>query len=87
MQDEPCTVIGEVAGLYKVVVLNVLRRTQGVHFDTVPLAAIGRLDAIDRLVHAPGARSPVVRSSSFEARQLRPARERLERHGHSDDRG
>lgn len=51
-------VVEEVEGLYRVVPLKVLRRTPGVFFDLVPVGAIARIDAIDRLIHEKGALSP-----------------------------
>jgi hypothetical protein len=52
------TVIAEVPGLYRVIPLRVLRRTPGVAFDVLPRAALPRIDAIDRVLHEPGAVSP-----------------------------
>ena len=43
---------------YSIIPLQVLRRTPGVLFDNVPLAALPRIDAIDRVLHAAGAVSP-----------------------------
>jgi hypothetical protein len=40
------------------VALNALRRTESVMFDTVPVPAITRIDAIDRVIHERGALSP-----------------------------
>jgi hypothetical protein len=51
-------VIEEVAGLYRIIPLKVLRRTPGVSFDVVPLAAFPRFDALDRVLHQGGAISP-----------------------------
>ena len=51
-------VIEEVAGLYRIIPLNVLRRTPGVSFDVVPLKAFPRFDALDRVIHQGGAVSP-----------------------------
>ncbi|RJR17606.1 MAG: hypothetical protein C4581_07730 [Nitrospiraceae bacterium] len=48
----------EVPGLYKVVPLNIFRRTPGVYFDNVPLKAFPRIDAIDRVIHVSNAISP-----------------------------
>ena len=44
------TVIDEVAGLYQVTLLRILRRTAGVRFDAVPIASLEHLGAIDRVV-------------------------------------
>jgi hypothetical protein len=64
MLNEAHTAI-EVAGLYKVIPLNVFRRTEGVSFDFVPLGAFPRpgegyprLNAVDRVVHVGAASSP-----------------------------
>jgi hypothetical protein len=51
-------VLDEVPGLYRVVPLGLLRRTEGVDFHFVPLDALDRISAIDRLIHRPGAYSP-----------------------------
>lgn len=48
----------QVDGFYSVIPLQVLRRTPGVLFDNVPLAALPRIDAIDRVLHTGGAISP-----------------------------
>lgn len=48
----------EVAGLYRIIPLKVLRRTPGVLFDLVPIDVFPRIDAIDRVIHEPGAISP-----------------------------
>jgi hypothetical protein len=53
-----CEVLEEVPGLFRIVALSPLRRTEGVDFDVVPLDAIDRISAIDRLIHRPGALSP-----------------------------
>ncbi len=51
-------VIHEVPGLYQVIRFIPLRRTKGVAFDVLPLRAMLRIDAIDRVMHGPGAFSP-----------------------------
>jgi len=51
-------VVDEVAGLYRIIPLNLLRKTPKVTFDCVPLAALSRIDAIDRVLHEGGAVSP-----------------------------
>jgi hypothetical protein len=51
-------VLDEVPGLYRIVSLKVLRRTPGVLFDLVPIAAIPHIDALDRVIHEKGAISP-----------------------------
>lgn len=48
----------EIPGLYRVIPLTPFRRTAGVFFDFVPVAAIPRISAIDRVIHAGGAVSP-----------------------------
>ena len=52
------TILEEVEGLYRIVALKTLRRTPGVRFDMVRLAALLRIDAIDRVIHEGGAVSP-----------------------------
>ena len=51
-------VICEVPGLYQVIRFLPLRRTANVSFDWLPLRAIAGVDAIDRVMHGPGAFSP-----------------------------
>jgi len=51
-------IIEEVPGLYRVVPLNIFRRTPGVFFDNVPTGAFPRISAIDRVVHVSNATSP-----------------------------
>ncbi len=51
-------IIEEVADLYRIIRLNVLRRTPGVFFDTLPLDVLPRIDALDRVIHEGGAYSP-----------------------------
>lgn len=51
-------IIEEVHGLYKVVPLNIFRRTPGVYFDNVPTKAFPNIGAIDRVVHLSKATSP-----------------------------
>ena len=51
-------IVEEVPGLFRVVLLNELRRTPGVFFDTIPLEILPRIDAVDRVLHEHGARSP-----------------------------
>lgn len=51
-------IIQEVPGLYRVIPLTPFRRTAGVFFDFVPVAAIPRISAIDRVIHERGAVSP-----------------------------
>ncbi|MBU0482903.1 MAG: hypothetical protein KKB30_00105 [Proteobacteria bacterium] len=48
----------EVKDLYKIIPLNVFRRTPGVYFDNVPTKALPRIDAIDRVIHEQKAISP-----------------------------
>lgn len=51
-------VFDEVPGLYRVISLKPFRRTPGVFFDNVPVAAVPKIDAIDRVIHEKGAISP-----------------------------
>jgi hypothetical protein len=48
----------QVAGLYRIIPLQVLRKTPGVSFDLVPTEALPRIDGIDRVLHDGGAVSP-----------------------------
>jgi len=47
-----------VPGLYRIIPLTIFRRTPGVFFDKVPLDALPRIDAVDRVIHEQAARSP-----------------------------
>ena len=51
-------ILEEVAGLYRIIPLKVLRRTPQVSFDVVPPNAFPRADAMDRVLHEGGAISP-----------------------------
>lgn len=51
-------IIDEVAGVYRIFPLQPLRRTPGTHFDLVPMSALPRIDALDRVIHERGANSP-----------------------------
>ena len=51
-------VFQQVAGLYRIVPLRVLRKTPGVSFDLVPTEALPRIDGLDRVLHDGGAVSP-----------------------------
>ena len=48
----------QVAGLYRIIPLRVLRKTPGVSFDLVPTEALPHIDGIDRVLHENGAVSP-----------------------------
>ncbi|UCE79224.1 MAG: hypothetical protein JSV13_00870 [Nitrospiraceae bacterium] len=51
-------IIDEVSGFYRVIALNMFRRTPGVFFDNIPTKAFSRIDAIDRVIHMSNASSP-----------------------------
>lgn len=51
-------VIAEVKDLYRVIALKPFRRTEGVSFDMLPVSNLVSIDAIDRVIHTGGARSP-----------------------------
>jgi hypothetical protein len=51
-------VFQQVAGLYSIIPLRVLRKTPGVSFDLVPTEMVPRIDGIDRVLHDGGAISP-----------------------------
>lgn len=51
-------VLEEIAGLYRIIGLDVLRRTPKVWFDALDLAQISPVASIDRVIHGPGALSP-----------------------------
>jgi len=51
-------IIEEVKGLYKIIQFKEFRKTQGVTFDVVPVKALGKIDAVDRVLHSTCAISP-----------------------------
>jgi hypothetical protein len=51
-------VFEEVPGLYKIIRLNLFRKTTGVVFDNVPVKAFPGISAIDRVIHEGNAVSP-----------------------------
>jgi hypothetical protein len=51
-------VFEEVPGLYKIIRLNLFRKTPGVVFDNVPVKAFPAISAIDRVIHEGNAVSP-----------------------------
>jgi hypothetical protein len=48
----------EAPGMYKIIPLNIFRRTPGVFFDNVPVNAFPAIGAIDRVIHVSNASSP-----------------------------
>ncbi len=48
----------EIPGLYKIIPLNIFRRTTGVSFDNIPLESLPKIDAVDRVIHKSSAISP-----------------------------
>ena len=48
----------EVRDFYRIIPLQLLRRTPGVVFDNVPMGCLPRIDAIDRVLHEKSAVSP-----------------------------
>jgi len=57
MANEP-NILDQIPGLYRIISLDILRRTPGVKFDQVPLQSLRSIDAIDRVLHEKGALSP-----------------------------
>jgi hypothetical protein len=58
MSPDTSPPLEEVAGLYRIIPLRVLRKTPGVSFDIVPREALPRIDGIDRVLHKSDAISP-----------------------------
>jgi hypothetical protein len=57
MNDE--LIFEEVENLYKIIPMKILRRTQKVLFDIVPVTSFAeKIGAVDRVIHEPGAISP-----------------------------
>ena len=52
------TIVKEEDQFYRIIKLTPFRRTPGVFFDFVPLDALARIDAIDRVIHERAAVSP-----------------------------
>jgi len=48
----------EIPGLYRIIPLNIFRRTIGVSFDSVPIDCLPEINAIDRVIHNSSAVSP-----------------------------
>ena len=48
----------EIPGLYKIIPLNIFRRTIGVSFDSIPIDCLPEINAIDRVIHNSSAVSP-----------------------------
>ena len=51
-------IIAEIPNVFRVVKFDLLRRTAGVDFHKIPPTFFDHIDAIDRVIHAPGACSP-----------------------------
>jgi hypothetical protein len=51
-------IVEETEGLYRIIRLKVLRKTEGVDFDIVPILKIAKIAAVDRVIHRSGAISP-----------------------------
>lgn len=51
-------IISEKAGLYRIIGLQLFRKTPGVTFDLFPLEAVPHIDSIDRVLHDHSAVSP-----------------------------
>jgi hypothetical protein len=51
-------IIDEVPGLYQLIALQPLRKTENVDFDTFPENLLPKIDAIDRVIHQKSAISP-----------------------------
>ncbi len=51
-------VFDEIPGLYRIIPLNLFRKTPGVIFDNVPVKAFPQIGAIDRVIHESNAISP-----------------------------
>lgn len=52
------TIIDETPGLYRIIALQLLRKTPKVTFDCLPQDLLPRIDAIDRVIHEGNATSP-----------------------------
>ncbi len=50
--------IDHIPNLYKIIPLDLMRKTEGVRFDSLFSRDIPRIDAIDRVLHSGGAVSP-----------------------------
>ncbi len=56
--DYGAKVVEQVDSLFQVISLLRFRRTDRVTFDIAPGSMFGKIDAIDKVIHAPGAHSP-----------------------------
>lgn len=52
------TIIDEVPGLYRIIALQLMRKTPKVTFDCAPMEFLLKIDAIDRVLHEGNAISP-----------------------------
>jgi len=68
-------IIKEVKGFYKVIKLREFRKTEGVNFDVMNKSMIPKIDAIDRVIHQKGAKSPGGVGSVEEAWYMHPHQE------------
>ena len=50
--------IEKIENVYEIIPLELLRVTQDVKFDVIPKTKVPQVDAVDRVLHAPGALSP-----------------------------
>jgi hypothetical protein len=48
----------DLEGMYRIIPLQILRRTPGVFFDMVPILSMKSMSAVDRVIHEKGAVSP-----------------------------
>jgi hypothetical protein len=51
-------IVEEIEGLYSIIRLKVLRKTEGVDFDVVPILKLKTVASVDRVIHKSGAISP-----------------------------
>jgi len=56
--DFGAKIVKQIDSLFQVVSLLRFRRTDRVTFDIAPGSMFGKIDAIDKVIHAPGAHSP-----------------------------
>lgn len=51
-------IIAEQPGLYKIIEMNLFRKTPGVTFDVFPMKSVSHIDSIDKVLHDYNAVSP-----------------------------
>lgn len=68
-------IVKEIKDFYKVIKLKEFRKTEGVNFDIMVKSMIPKVDALDRVIHQNGAKSPGAVGDVEEAWYMHPHQE------------